>query len=142
MQNVNCDVVQTLNEETLQKIYDARCLDIEIQGNERFWEVLHRTCANRKLILRDMSLGCRTAQVLTNILNNNKDLVAHLDISKNLIGDKGIDILAPAFQSSRNLVSLIIGSNDISPNGMIKLLNAFSQNCSLQYINLSTEDGV
>lgn len=57
MGDVNHDIIQTLDEETLQKLYDARCKDLEINGNERFWQVLHRTCTNRKLILKDMNLG-------------------------------------------------------------------------------------
>jgi len=89
-----------------------------------------------------MNIGLNTAKILGTIISNDVDLVAHLDLSKNLIGDKGVEILAPAFQNSRNLVSLSLGSNDISGVGMVKLFNAFTLNCSLSTINLSTEDGV
>jgi len=44
-----------------------------------------------------MNIGINTASIIAKILSSELDLVAHLDLTKNLIGDKGVEILAPAF---------------------------------------------
>jgi hypothetical protein len=44
-----------------------------------------------------MNIGIKTAKILATILTSDVDLVAHLNLAKNLIGDKGVEILAPAF---------------------------------------------
>ena len=97
MNNVCQNIVQTLDDETLRLIFDSRCEDLKIKGNQRFWSVLNRTCVNRKINLREMNIGIKTAKILATILTSDVDLVAHLDLAKNLIADKGVEILAPAF---------------------------------------------
>jgi hypothetical protein len=56
-------------------------------------------CCDRKLELREMMLGQNSALVLHDVLVNEATCgkVAHLDLTKNNLGDKGLEVLAPAF---------------------------------------------
>lgn len=79
--------------------------------------MLSECCINRRLTLREMSLSVNTAEVLRDFLcAPNK--ISHLDLCKNLLGDRGIIILTQAFLKSTSLVTLNIGSNEITTSGM------------------------
>ena len=68
--------------------------------------------------------------------------IVHLDLSKNLLGDKGVALLCPAIAKSLSLVSLRLGSNEITSLGIAKLFTALSKNESLAEIDIGTEDGI
>jgi Ran GTPase-activating protein (RanGAP) involved in mRNA processing and transport len=102
--------------------------------------MLNETSVNRNLNLREMNIGLHTAEVLRDLLSSSK--IRHLDLCKNMLGDKGVAILAQAFLKSKSLVTLHLGSNEITVHGMGILFKAFSQNESLAVIDLSTEDGI
>jgi hypothetical protein len=63
-------------------------------------------------------------------------------LTANLLGDRGVEILASAFQKNLSLVSLSIGSNDISGVGLEILFNSLTYNNSLYSLDLSTKDGL
>ena len=63
-------------------------------------------------------------------------------MSKNLLGDRGIALLAPAIAKSKSLVSIQLCSNEISGQGMSNLFNALIKNESLSEIDIGTEDGI
>lgn len=59
-----------------------------------------------------------------------------------MLGDKGVRILAQAFLKSKSLVSINLGSNEITVHGVNILLKALTKNESIDTIDLSTEDGI
>ena len=69
---------------------------------------------NGKLVLREMQIGYTTALSLKEILLQPRTEIIQLNLSKNLLGDKGIMCLASALAKSKSLVSLAICSNEIS----------------------------
>lgn len=91
--------------------------------------------------MREMSIGLHTAEVLRDLLQYNYK-ISHLDLCKNMLGDKGVKILAQAFLKSKSLVSIHLGSNEITVHGVCILLKALTKNESIDTIDLSTEDGI
>ena len=78
--------------------------------------------------------------VLREILK--KPEITHLDLSKNLLNDKGTKLLLPSIASSKSIVVFKVCSNDISPNGLKLLFQYLKGNESITEIDISTEDGV
>ena len=54
--------------------------------------------------------------------------IAHLDLSKNLLKDEGISILASIFSFNNALVSLNIASNNITSTGIEVLCHHLEKN--------------
>lgn len=117
---------------------------MQITGSNRLWEVLKRLCVDRRLGLREMMLGVNSARVLNNVLIDPSTChaVAHLDLSKNNLGDKGLELLAPALRTNCSLVCLKMGSNEISGTGMGQFFEALAENKSLDEIVITTEGGI
>jgi len=78
---------------------------------------------------------------LKEILLSGNNIVI-LDLSKNLLGDKGIAILATALAKSKSLTTLLLCSNEVSGQGMSQLFKALIRNESLVEIDIGTEDGI
>ena len=68
--------------------------------------------------------------------------VAHLDLSKNNLGERGLELLAPALRTNCSLASLKIGSNEISGVGMATFFESLAVNQSLNEIVINTEGGI
>ena len=103
--------------------------------------MLSEQSVNRRLQLKEMSLGQYTAEVIRDLLGSNPK-IAHLDLSINMLGDKGVKVLVPQLLKSKQLVSIHFGSNEITVHGMTILFNQLVNNQSIDTINLSTEDGI
>lgn len=70
------------------------------------------------------------------------DRIAVLNLKKNRLRDVGLIELSKGIRFARNLVSLDISSNEITPKGIQALTQAASMSISLTSLNLSTVDGV
>ena len=88
-----------------------------------------------------MNLSLHTAEVIRDLLATNFK-IAHLDLCKNMLGDKGVKVIVPILLRSKQLVSIHLGSNEITVHGMTILLNSLVDNQSLNSIDLGTEDGI
>ena len=80
-------------------------------------------CVNGNISMREMQIGYHSALVLRDLMLRQSKIV-HLDLSKNLLGDKGVSLLCPAIARSLSLVSLRLGSNEITSPGIAKLFTA------------------
>jgi hypothetical protein len=67
--------------------------------------------------------------------------IAHLDLSRNFLGDKGAAIISKAVRKSKSLVSLNISSNFIGNDGFISVFNELKHNFTLSELNISTIEG-
>ena len=83
---------------------------------------------------------------MVNIFKNhsqlNIDKIAVLNLRKNRLRDAGLIELSKGIKYARNLVSLDLSSNEITPKGIEAFSLAASSSNSLTSINLSTVDGV
>lgn len=59
-----------------------------------------------RVSLREMQISVNTATALSAILSTPYKNIVVLDLSKNLLGDRGVAILAPALAKSKSLVTL------------------------------------
>ena len=105
----------------------------------RFRDSVNKVCQNRKCNLCDMNLGQKFVVKLSTYINMDK--IAVINLSKNNIGDKGVDLLMKCIRSNRSLVSLNLSSNEISSAGFIQIFETMSSNESIIYLNLSTLEG-
>ena len=71
-----------------------------------------------------------------------KNIVAKIDLSKNLIGDEGAKIIGEALCSVQSVISLNLCSNSISPAGGAELIKLLVYNYSLIDLNLSSHEGL
>ena len=84
-----------------------------------------------------MGLALNCSKILKEILVQN-DHITILNISKNLIGDQGIEIISSAFPLSVSLVHLDISSNSITWKGAFHLFQYLRKNETLACLNLSS----
>jgi deoxyhypusine synthase len=69
------------------------------------------------------------------------DKISSVNLSKNNIGDKGVELLMQALKDNKSLVCLNLSSNEISSAGFISIFETMSNNQSINYLNLSTLEG-
>ena len=70
------------------------------------------------------------------------DKFAVLNLSKNNIGDRGVEKLMDAIRFCRSLVSLNLSSNEISGIGFGHIFEAMKTNESIIDLNVSSTEGV
>ena len=88
-----------------------------------------------------MKLAFNFANQLANILRDNfEDRIAHINLSRNNLQDKGSLVLVNAVKHSYSIVSLNLMQNDISPFGMAKILQELSSSKSLSTLMLGAND--
>ena len=92
----------------------------------------------RRLELNDNSLGSSGMQELTDALLNGNARLVHLDVSENGLGDTGLYHACRFLQQSHTLVSLCLGSNNLSPRGVPTIAKALeTASCPLQRLTLN-----
>ena len=91
--------------------------------------------------MNEQGLGPASANVIANIFKGKagQDLWK-LDLGKNKLGNKGIEILARGIQKSRSLASLDLGSNDIMNEGASILFKCLTNSLSLTHLNIANHD--
>jgi hypothetical protein len=109
----------------------------------RFQDMMAEQSKNGKIILREMNISINTVSVLRDILltETGKNIV-QIDLSKNTLGDRGIELLVPFLVKTKSLFKLQLCSNDVSAHGMSELFSALMKNESLVEIDIGTEDGI
>ena len=80
--------------------------DSSLSGaSQRFRAYCSRYCINRRLVLKGFALGLESAKEIASILAVKSD-IAHLNLCKNDIRDKGVDVLMQVIRWNRNLIHL------------------------------------
>jgi hypothetical protein len=88
-----------------------------------------------------MKLAFNFANQFADILRDNvEDRIAHIDLSRNNLQDKGSLILVNAIKHSYSIVSINLMQNDISPVGMAKIFQELSLSQSLFTLMLGAND--
>lgn len=131
-------------------LFNAKTLDLKmkLKGEtnplqKRFMSYMKKHCYNGRLKLSHMQAGINTAVALKEVLFlDTANLIVHLDLSNNCLGDKGSRILCKAVKASNSLVTLNLTSNCIGAPAMANLFNELKQNYTLTDLNVCTENGV
>lgn len=134
-----------LSQEEKSQIYQAKCKDLSIppvlQLERRFVDYLDRVIHSRTINLTDNRLGPITAEVLGKILKKNSNF-SKLELSKNMLGDKGIIALIRQIKDNKSLIHISIGNNDIRADGANEFFKLLVSNESIISVDLSSTDGL
>ena len=99
-------------------------------------------CINGRLKFGEMKAGVYFAEGIREVLSlDTARNIAHLDLSNNLLGDKGAATVARAVRFCSSLVSLNMASNVIANAGMKVCFEELGNNHTLCELNISTIEG-
>lgn len=128
----------------LTNLFNAKWRDLELLPKEgqlrRFFDFCSKSITGRKYIFREIGLGFHSVKELGCILRLNK--CSHLDLRKNVLGNKGLKELAKAIQTNSSLVHIDIGSNDITFEGANSFFLSMRTHNTLTSINIANSDGL
>ena len=122
------------------EIYEAKCKDLQIfpleDHERRFSSIFINNFNERKVDLQDSKISLQTCRALIKCFQTYP--IAHINLSKNKLTDKGISLVCKALLSNLSLVSLDLTSTDLSPAGSQEVLELLSKHQSLYSLNLSS----
>ena len=122
------------------EIYEAKCKDLQIfpleDHERRFSSIFINNFNERKVDLQDNKISLHTCRALIKCLQTHP--IAHINLSKNKLTDKGLSLICKALLSNLSLVSLDLSSTDLSPAGSQEVLELLSKHQSLYSLNLSS----
>ena len=110
-------------------------------GSQRFREYCSKYCINRRLVLKGFALGFESAKEIASILAV-KSEIAHLNICKNNIRDKGVDVLMQVVRYNQNLIHLDLTQNNITSIGAKKVFKNLTGNNSIISLNLGNIENI
>ena len=128
----------------LQKIYQAKCEDMEIpvlpDQELRFISYCHSNFQNRHFQMKDSGLSIKSAVAIGKVLKVSN--FAYVNLSKNSLGDEGSFQLMREICDSQTIVHLDLSNNDITPDGFSKIAKILTYHPSLASVDLSSYEGL
>lgn len=140
----NSKTINGISVTLLTQLFNAKCRDLELHPKEgqlrRFYDFCNNAIIGRKLIFKEIGLGFNSAKVLGQILRLNT--FSHLDLRKNVLGNKGLKELAKSILTNSSLIHVDIGSNDITFEGANSFFISMRKHKTLSSINVANSDGL
>jgi len=131
-------------EEEIVELIRARCKDIGIDLREnmihKFRDYCNSKCKNRIVDLSECYLGIHSIRLISSILYTS-DRIARLNLTKNNLGDTGVQILINSVKNSMSLISLNITSNSITHKGGEVIFKELVYQQSIIDLNVSSIEG-
>ena len=135
---------QILNENEVLLLIKAKCKDIGINFRDsmfiKFKDFCNSKCKNRIADFSECYFGFNSIKVISDILLL-PNRISRLNLTKNNIGDFGVEILVNSVKDSISLVSLNITSNSISYRGGTIIFQTFENQQSIIDLNISSIEG-
>ena len=135
---------QILSEKEVLYLIKAKCKDIGIDFREsmfiKFKDFCNSKCKNRIADFSECYFGINSIKVISNILLI-PNRISRLNLTRNNLGDSGIEILVKAVKNSISLVSLNITSNSLTYKGGLIIFREFSNQQSIIDLNISSIEG-
>ena len=133
--------LRTPAEDELERLYQAKCIDLGIRcvkhQQERFLETAKKHKRQRALCLNSQGLGLESCQAIGRLLQGSTEY-AYISLSDNSTKDAGIALLVSHLSTCLTVTSLDVRSNSLSPDGLatpaISLLWIF---CSAKFCAIS-----
>ena len=123
-------------------LYKSRCTDLNIVVKEhqlkKFADTCQAKCIKKKLNLTNMFLGPSSALLLSQWILGEKIDITHFLLGQNNLGDKGVEILAPALAVSKQIVAVDLSQNGFTPKCASFISGIVSENESIIDLNLSS----
>jgi Ran GTPase-activating protein (RanGAP) involved in mRNA processing and transport len=136
---------QCFTKEEVTSIYQAKCEDLDLRMKDnlekKFQDYCERKCVNREADFTECNFKSNCASVISEILGYNEK-ISHLILSKNGLGDSGVEILMKRLKNSLTIVHLDLSSNDITHKGGDAIFENLKNQESITSLNLSSIDGI
>ena len=136
---------QILNEKEISLLIKAKCKDIGIDFREtmfiKFKDFCKSKCKNRIADFSECYFGINSIKVINNLLLD-KNRISRLNLTRNNLGDYGVELLVNSLINSISLVSLNITSNSISHRGGNIIFKSFIHQQSIIDLNISSIEGI
>ena len=133
-----------LNDDELLILINAKCKDIGIDFRDimfnKFKEFCNSKCKNRIADFSECYFGINSIKVISELLLVT-NRISRLNLTKNNIGDIGLEILVNSVKNSISLVYLNVTSNSISHKGGNILFKSFINQQSIVDLNISSIEG-
>ena len=135
---------KVMDDEELILLLKAKCKDIGINFREnmflKFKEFCNSKCKNRIADFAECNFGLNCIRIISVLLLDTNRL-SRLDLTRNNIGNIGVEILVNALKNSKSLVSLNLSSNSISHKGGQNIFSSFIYQQSIVDLNLASLEG-
>ncbi len=129
----------------IKLLYKAKCEDQQLQmipkREERFLELLHKSCSGLLFSLKEHGLGRESGEAICRVLAHNKNY-SILELCGNRLRDDGTKALSQLMTVNDAIVRLDLRSNDIGGKGGEALFKALRQNSTLTSLDLSGLSGI
>ena len=132
------------DDEEIKELIVARCKDIGIKLREnmifKFKNFVNSKCRNRCIDLSDCYLGIYSIKFISDFIYKG-DRISRLNLTRNNLGDQGIELLINAIKNSMSLISLNLTSNNIAYKGGQIIFEDLSEQKSIIDLNISSIEG-
>ena len=144
MMNENGKNTTVFNDEDIIELIKARCKDIGIKVREnmifKFKNFVNSKCRNRCVDLSDCYLGLYSIKFISDFIYKG-DRISRLNLTRNNLGDQGIQLLMNAIKNTMSLISLNLTSNNITYRGGQIIFENLSEQKSIIDLNISSIEG-
>ncbi|EAR96343.2 hypothetical protein TTHERM_00189120 (macronuclear) [Tetrahymena thermophila SB210] len=141
----SAELIHTLSIDTILDLYTAKCQDNQIEyipeQAMNFIIKFKKTSKKRQLKLQDLSLGSKSAYLISEILKES-DHFCRLYLDKNQVGNQGAYFLSEMLQVNSSLIHLDVSGNNIGPEGFEVLFRSLIYNCTLISLDVASKDGL
>ena len=135
---------RVMSNEEIFLLLKAKCKDIGINFREnmyfKFKEFCNTKCNNRVADFSECNLSINSIRIISLLLLDANRL-ARLDLTRNNIGDFGVEILVNSLKNTNSLLYLNLSSNSITHKGGQIIFNSFINQQSIIDLNLSSLEG-
>jgi hypothetical protein len=130
---------KAIDVQQLAKLFEAKISDLghtkTAQSQQTFIETVTKRARNARLDLRELALGPQAATILTSLIMAKNTNFVHFDLSNNNVGDTGTQNL----HLPNHIVSLALGSNNLTTAGLRHLSERLRYNLSVVDLDLSND---
>ena len=135
---------RVMSNEEIFLLLKAKCKDIGINFREnmyfKFKEFCNAKCNNRVADFSECNFSLNSIRIISIILLDTNRL-SRLDLTRNNIGDLGVEILVNSLKNTNSLLYLNLSSNSITHKGGQNIFNSFINQQSIIDLNLSSLEG-
>ena len=135
---------RVMSNEEIFLLLKAKCKDIGINFREnmyfKFKEFCNAKCNNRIADFSECNFSLNSIRIISIILLDTNRL-SRLDLTRNNIGDLGVEILVNSLKNTNSLLYLNLSSNSITHKGGQNIFNSFINQQSIIDLNLSSLEG-
>lgn len=143
--NIDNPEHKCFTDDEVKLLFIAKCADLAINPKDnlesKFIDYCDKKCIDRYVDFRECNLSVNSSEVLSIILSET-DKIARLNLSRNNLGDMGIENLMNGIKENKSVVHLDISSCNLSSKGGNIVFTALRENESVISLNICSKEGL